>query len=68
MSVLRLLSLCFFPIDNNMKGEVTSLSEALKSNTTLTELNLSGEDKNTQKINHLQSKHLTSASMSYSSN
>ena len=28
-----------------MKGEVTSLSEALKSNTTLTELNLSGEDK-----------------------
>ena len=44
-----------YPTDNGIEETgATSLSEALKSNTTLTELDLSGEDKRHTKDIHQQ--------------
>ena len=52
-STIHSFPFLFTSTDNNIGGTgATSLSELLKSNTTLTELNLSGEDKRNAKDIH----------------
>ena len=54
-STFHSFTFLFLSTGNNIRDTgATSLSESLKSNTTLTKLDLSGEDNNTQKSIHQQ--------------